>query len=82
MGRRVEQQLKRDWLLGFSSCNLLLRASLNMYRSVYSYERVAEEDGGRAFAAKELEEGAINVCNALVGKYRDLDCSSKKSTAT
>ena len=38
---------------------------------MYSYEtpKMGER---RGFNAKELEEGAISLCNALVGKYRDL----------
>jgi hypothetical protein len=64
MSRRIEQQLKRDWLLGFSMGSFLFMYKLNASRTVYSYGH---------FSAKELEEGAIAICHALEGKYRDVD---------
>ena len=36
MTRRVEQQLKRDWLLRFTMSNVLFRSLLNRCRTVYS----------------------------------------------
>ena len=71
MSRRVEQQLKRDWLLGFSMGSFLFMYTLNACRTVYSFERYQREDGARGFNARELEEGAISIVDALAGKYRD-----------
>ena len=71
MSRRVEQQLKHDWLLGFSMGSFLFMFTLNACRTVYSFERIQREDGARGFNARELEEGAISIVDALAGKYRD-----------
>ena len=70
--RRVEQHLKRDWLLGFTMSSVLFRSMLNQCRTVYSYDQVLREDGSRGFTADELESGAISLCQALDGKYVDL----------
>ena len=78
MTRRVEQQVKRDWLLGFTMGNVLFRSMLNQCRTVYSYENVHREDGSMGFTAEELEAGAISICLALDGHYKDLDGKLKK----
>ena len=78
MTRRVEQQVKRDWLLGFTMGNVLFRSMLNQCRTVYSYENVRREDGSMGFTAAELEAGAISICLALDGHYKDLDGKLKK----
>ena len=56
MSRRVEQQLRRDWLLGFTMGNVLFRSSLNMDRTVYSYASLERDDGSYGFTAAELEK--------------------------
>ena len=76
--RRVEQQLKRDWLLGFTMGNVLFRSMLNQCKTVYSYEKIRRADGSKGFTAAELEAGAISICQALDGKYKDLNGSLKK----
>ena len=78
MTRRVEQQLKRDWSFGFTMSNVLFRSMLNQCRTVYSYEKVRRADGSMGFTAAELESGAISICRALDGKYKDLDGRLKK----
>ena len=78
MSRRVEQQLKRDWLFGFTMSNVLFRSLLNQCRTVYSYEKVRRSDGSMGFSAAELESGAISICQALDGKYKDLNGRLKK----
>ena len=78
MTRRVEQQLRRDWLLGFAMGNILFRQALNLARTVYSYETVKREDGSYGFTPAELEEGAVSICKALDGSYKDLDGRMKK----
>ena len=50
---------------------------MNLSGTLYSYEKV-QKGSDRGFTAKELEEAAISLCNALVGKYRDLDGQMKK----
>ena len=78
MTRRVEQQLKRDWLFGFTMFSVLFRSILNQCKTVYSYEQVRKEDGSKGFTAEELEAGAISICQGLDGKYRDLNGKVKK----
>jgi hypothetical protein len=78
MTRRVEQQVKRDWLLGFTMGNVLFRSMLNQCRTIYSYENVRRDDGSMGFTAAELEAGAISICQALDGHYKDLDGKLKK----
>ena len=76
--RRVEQHLKRDWLLGFTMSNVLFRTQLNQCRTVYSYDRIRRADGSLGFTAAELESGAISICQALDGQYRELNGKLKK----
>ena len=76
--RRVEQQLKRDWLLGFTMGNVLFRSMLNQCKTVYSYEKIRRADGSKGFTGAELESGAISICQALDGKYKDLAGKIKK----
>ena len=78
MTRRVEQHLKRDWLLGFTMSSVLFRASLNQCRNVYSYQRVKRSDGSMGFTAAELEAGAISICQALDGKYKEMNGTLKR----
>ena len=78
ISRRVEQQLRRDWLLGFTMGNVLFRSSLNMCRTVYSYASLKRDNGSYGFTAAELEKGAIDICQALNGTYKDLDDKFKK----
>ena len=78
MTRRVEQQLRRDWLFGFTMSNVLFRSLLNQCRTVYSYQKARRSDGSFGFTAAELESGAISICRALDGKYKDLTGKLKK----
>ena len=77
MTRRVEQQLKRDWLFGFTMFSVLYRSFLNQCKTVYSYD-VRREDGSNGFTAEELEPGAISICQGLDGKYIDMNGKVKK----
>jgi hypothetical protein len=54
MSRRVEAQLKRDWLLNFSMGSFLFTYMLNRCRTAYSYERVTQEDGKRGLSNEQL----------------------------
>ena len=58
--------------------NVLFRSLLNQCRTVYSYEKVRRSDGSMGFSAAELESGAISICQALDGKYKDLNGRLKK----
>ena len=78
ISRRVEQHLERDWLLGFTMSNVLFRSLLNQCRTVYSYEKVRRTYNSMGFTAEELEAGAVSICKALDGEYKDLDGSKKK----
>ena len=74
----MEQQLRRDWLLGFTMSSVLFHSLLNQCRTVYAYEKTKRADGTVGFSAAELEAGAISICQALDGKYQDLDGRWKK----
>ena len=72
ISRRVEQHLKRDWLLGFTMRSVLFRSLLSQCRTVYAYEKVRRADGSMGFTGAELEAGGIRICQALDGKDQDL----------
>ena len=76
MSRRVESQLHRDWNFGYASWNLLFRATINMSRTLYSYEGRANDEGS-SMTAQELEESAIQLCSALPCHYTDASGKSK-----
>eukprot|EP00973_Karenia_brevis_P093444 12417331-Karenia_brevis.AAC.1 len=71
MTRRVEQQLRRDWLLGFTMSSVLFQSALNMARSLVAFESEERQDGSCGFNAQELESAAVEICNALHGSYAD-----------
>ena len=73
MARRVEAQMQRDWHFGFVSWNYVFRSAINFSRTLYSYENVNTDGGKRSLSAKELEEGAISICKALRGNFKDQD---------
>ena len=70
MSRRVEAQLARDWHFGFVSWNFLFRSVVNLSRTMFAYNRGKAEHGGFMDAA-DIEAGAISLCKALYGSYRD-----------
>jgi len=71
ISRRIESQLRRDWLLQFSTGNLLFRSAVNLAKTVYSYETASRGEGQKGFTCAELEEGAISICKALQSTYTD-----------
>ena len=71
MARRVESQLQRDWHFGFASWNYVFRSAVNLSRTLYSYEVAPGAEGKVGFSPAELEQGAISICKALHGHYRD-----------
>ena len=70
--RRVEQQVQRDWLFGFTMSSVLFHSQLNQCRTVYSYEKCKREDGSSGFSAEDLESAAIEICRRLDGTYVDV----------
>jgi len=72
MARRVEAQLCRDWHFGFVTWNYLFRTSINLSRTVMSYETKGDQDGPDV-TAKILEEGAICLFRALGSTYKDMN---------
>ena len=70
MSRRVEAQLARDWNFGYASWNFLFRSTINLSRTLYSYEG-RSGDAGSSMTAKQLEEGAVSLCKALSSHYKD-----------
>ena len=52
--------------------NVLFRSTLNLCRTVYSVEAMKRGDGSYGFTSAELEAGAISICKALGGKYKDV----------
>ena len=70
MSRRVEAQLARDWNFGYASWNFLFRSTINLSRTLYSYEG-RSGDAGSSMTAEQLEEGAVSLCKALSSHYKD-----------
>jgi hypothetical protein len=82
MSRRIEAQLNRDWHFGFVSWNYLFRSTVNLSRTFYSYDaKPTDEEGNRSggLTPKDLEEGAIELCKALVGTYDQFGTKKKVS---
>ena len=77
MARRVEAQLSRDWHFGFLTWNYLFRTSINLSRTVFSYEPRGDRSGPDVTAAT-LEEGAICLFRALAGTYKDMAGKTQK----
>ena len=79
MARRVEAQINRDWHFGFVTWNYMFRSAVNLSRTWFAYDRPQQTDEGmHKFTAKDLETGALEICNALWSKYRDVDGKMKK----
>ena len=75
MARRIEAQINRDWTFGFVSWNVLFRSTANLTRSAYTFSaNVFDEDEQRMrpLTATDLEQGALQLVNALTGSYRDI----------
>ena len=70
LSRRVEAQLSRDWSFGFASWNFLFRSTINLSRTLYSYEGGTGEMGD-SMTPMELEEGAVSLCKAVSVHYKD-----------
>ena len=72
ISRRPELQLKHNWQLGFTMSSVLFRSMVNRARPIYAYTTQKRDDGTHGFTAQELEDGAISICRALDGAYKDI----------
>ena len=72
MARRCEAQIGRDWVFGFAAWNLYFRSCLNLTRNIALFSGpVLDEDKGtwRTLAAKDVEQGAMQLLKALQETY-------------
>ena len=70
MARRCEASLQKDWSFGFVSWNYVFRSAVNLSRTMYAYERKNGKNTEDVLTAEKLEKGAIQIVNALWGKYQ------------
>ena len=78
ISRRPELQLKNNWLLGFTMSSVLFRSMVNRARSLHVYTSQKRDDGRLGFTPEELEDGAISICRALDGEYKDMANPKKR----
>ena len=67
MSRRIEASVARDYSFGFASWSYMFRSSLNLSQSLYAYERKHGKATGAQFTARDLENGAVAIAEALWG---------------
>eukprot|EP00438_Fugacium_kawagutii_P006753 Skav200266 [mRNA] locus=scaffold4437:38715:48406:+ [translate_table: standard] len=75
MARRVEAQINRDWVFGFTSWNLLFRSALNLSRTTESYAQTFYDEDTQTWVTptgKHVEAGAKQLLSALKGTYIDV----------
>lgn len=77
MSRRIEAQLNRDWHFGCVAWNYLFRSTVNLSRTIFSYEQEKDEEGQLRLTSEELEKGAVEICKALWKTYTDVGGKSK-----
>ena len=51
---------------------------VNRARTIYAYTTQKRDDGTHGFTAQELEDGAISICRALDGEYKDINNAAKR----
>ena len=74
MARRVESQLGRDWVFGFTTWNLLFKSAVNLSRTVYVMDGPVYDDvrnDYRRLSASDMEKAAMELLAALSGQYVD-----------
>ena len=71
MSRRVEAQLRRDWMLGFTMWSVFFQSSINATRNLFSFEGSPRPDGYHGFSSADLEKGALEICAAMTASYKD-----------
>ena len=76
LARRVEAQVSRDWVFGFTSWNLLFRSSLNLSRTTDAYSRTYYDEDENAWVqptGHHVETAAKQLLDALRGSYIDIN---------
>eukprot|EP00435_Cladocopium_sp_Y103_P055193 s336_g18.t1 len=75
MARRIEAQVSRDWVFGFTSWNLLFRSALNLSRTTDAYSRSFYDEETQEWVqptGKHVELAAQQLLLALKGSYIDV----------
>ena len=75
MARRIEAQISRDWVFGFTSWNLLFRSALNLSRTTDAYSRSFYDEETQEWVrptGKHVEQAAQQLLLALKGSYIDV----------
>eukprot|EP00435_Cladocopium_sp_Y103_P012504 s3008_g3.t1 len=75
MARRIEAQVSRDWVFGFTSWNLLFRSALNLSRTTNAYSRSFYDEETQEWVkptGKHVEEAAQQLLKTLKGSYVDV----------
>ena len=75
MARRIEAQVSRDWVFGFTSWNLLFRSALNLSRTTDAYSRSFYDEETQEWVqptGKHVEQAAQDLLLALKGSYIDV----------
>ena len=67
MSRRIEASVARDYSFGCVSWKYMSRSSLNLSQSLYAYERNNGKATGAQFTARDFENGAVAIAQALWG---------------
>ena len=70
MARRREASLQNVCSFGFVSWNYLFRSAANLSRPAYAYEWRHGQKTDAVLTAAKLEEGALQIVNALWGSYK------------
>ena len=70
MARRCEASLQTDCSFGFVSWNYFFRSAVTLSRTTYAYERKHGQNTVVVLKAANLEEGALQIVNALWGSYK------------
>ena len=70
--------VENSWLLGFTMSSVLFRSMVNRARSLHVYTSQKRDDGRLGFTPEELEDGAISICRALDGEYKDMANPKKR----
>ena len=78
--RRIEGQVSRDWTFGFASWNFVFRSAVNLSRTLLAYDSTSAEKTEGKLTPQMLQEGAVEICKGLRGKYIDVD-GKKKNVA-
>ena len=76
MARRIEAQVSRDWVFGFTSWNLLFRSALNLSHTTNAYSRTYYDEDAQEWVqptGRHVEAAAQQLLAALTGSYVDVN---------